>query len=101
MERTLLEANGPDPTWETGANWHYRLTIAGHRFTQHIFHYPTEGIYRMRIFYYPPRIEGDYREEELWTFEAGTFAAPEVALEVGATVVQNRVKSISPFSQRE
>ena len=88
MERKLEEANEPNPEVGFDASWHYRITHNDEQFTQHIFHYPEEGVYRTRIFHYPKRGPGgEYAEEELITFEDAAFQSPEEAIEFGDAVI--------------
>jgi hypothetical protein len=96
FERTLLEAHPSGlPEFDLPASWHYSIVSARHRFTQHIFHYPDEGGYRMRIFYYPPRPpSGEYLEEELWTFASGLFDTPEEALSFGGDFLHRWENSV-------
>ncbi|MDQ6673744.1 MAG: hypothetical protein M3069_23870 [Chloroflexota bacterium] len=91
MERKLIEVTGRTREYDTGTSWHYSLIHTGRWFTQHILHYPDEGVYRMRIFHYPPRVAEEYAEEELWTFTDGTFATPDEAVAFGSGFVEARV----------
>ncbi|MFN8558826.1 MAG: hypothetical protein U0531_16305 [Dehalococcoidia bacterium] len=52
MERRLVESHDT-PSLDDGMppNWHYLITHDGRHFSQHIFHYPEERAYRMRIYH--------------------------------------------------
>ncbi|HZR00786.1 MAG TPA: hypothetical protein VFC93_18445 [Chloroflexota bacterium] len=90
MERRLVEAHGPDPADDLGANWHYHITHDGQDFTQHVFHYPDEGVYRTRVFQYWRDELGRCAEAELWTFADGHFGSPASALALGAELIRRR-----------
>ena len=89
LERRLVESHEANPASGDGANWHYLITERELRFSLHVFEYPDEAAYRLRVFHYFTDAAGESDELELWRFEDGSFQTSSEAVERGTQLVSD------------